>query len=242
VSFEAEGANVEIPEGAPAPAEAAPVEAAPEVAAPAGDAAVVSRLDSLTEQFGEFLRRMPPPAEEEHVEEELAPEPISDAALEALLAELPEDAIEDGVLTARGLDLLVQKRTDERIAAALAQRDSSATQAAAAERRERELEALEQRFPFMQDQAHADRVVDAAAERAQRLVTGAGLDPRALLTPAFIEEQIGLMYPEGLPETAAQPEVQLERPSAAAPASAQQGTDEGDAIVAAMGRGRHAFG
>lgn len=205
----------------------------------------LAQMNALVEQFGALVERseaaQTPLAEEEEEDE---PEGLDLEAWNELVRGLPPESFtEDGSLTPRGLALLVRRESQAQVQGLLGQRDARENERAAAERRATGLEALEQRYPFMQDQENADKVVDAAELRAKQLGAATGVDYRILLRePAFIEDQIGRMYPEGAPAGAQTAEVPLERPGAASAASAGQELSEADRIVAAGARGRHSVG
>lgn len=245
MSFEAEGGNVEI-ETPPAAAAAQPeAEATP---APLG-AEQLAQMNAMVAQFGEFVERAEaarqPLAEENEPPPAAEPTLSDEAAWHELTKDLPAEAFtEDGSLTARGLQTLMRREAQKTAQELLGARDAQETERSAAERRTRELDALEERFPFMQDQETADKVVDAAEIRAKQLGAVAGVDYRLLLRePRFIVEQIALMFPDG-GAAAASPtsEVPIELPGAAGAGGASAEMDEADRIVAAGARGRHSVG
>ncbi len=236
-----EGAAPAVAEGAPPPAPAAPADPASQL---------LSRFDQFEQQFGERLSRLETPA---------APaEPVADPEAQAaaraaeedeilrgLLEELgEEDVAEDGGITVQGLMTLVDKRLQQH----LSQRDARAAETAAEERRNEGWSRLEQQWPALQqDEAFQEAVGDRVIQEAQRIASAAlpgdaEAWKRIANEPTFVARVLEEHFKGS--EPAPQPNVPIERQSAAAGAAgaATPDGDDGDAIVAAMQSQRFRLG
>jgi hypothetical protein len=232
MSFEAEGGQIEEPQGAApeAGAEGAPQAEQP----PAAPDPVTERFDALerafTRSFEQLAQRLPepaaPPAEPE------APEFTADD----LLRELgDENFTDEGVLTAEGLVALARETAQRE----LESRDRRAEAQRAAERREQGLLALEQRYPALRDDPQVQaQVIQRVTNLAQSIAAGTGADPQLVAQDPTLVEQVYLSIAgagsgTGGGEPPAQPsnpEVPVERPGGASVAQTPQ-KDRGDRLV-----------
>lgn len=207
-----------------------------ETGAPAGDDRLTSALDGFRDEFTGRLEQMQRVFEERLPQQEPEEEPeLADPRDPEFFGD--EDYAPDGSLTEEAqarqfeaiLAQMVEQAAQQQVAPLYQQRE--------AERRDREADALEERYPDLRDEETQDRVLERAAEVAQQLG-----NPEAAIEPAFVELVYLAMQAQerAASETPAGggPNVPIERGGGASPAQGGDEPDLGDAIVKLAQKGK----
>lgn len=155
-----------------------------------------------------------------------------------------EDFNESGELTVEAQTRAIQEIAQRQVEAALAPQREQAQ----AQRRDAYADALEQKYPDLQDEATQNAVFDAAIQQASMLAQITGRPELAELwrEPEYLEvvylaEQAKKRAGDEVP-AGSEREVTLERGGAAGPAAQSGQGDDGDRIVAVAQKSRFRLG
>lgn len=220
--------------GAPGAADAAAAGAAGGAGDGAPDiAALVGRLDEFGSRFDEFGSRLDgleqPVAPNESNEDESNEEPLTPVFSE-------EDFDQRGDLTLEAQTREIQRLIDAGIERTL----TPEREARAQQQRDADTDALEERYPDLQDPAKQEQYINATIEFARQIGQPALAREPALLETVYLREMAKAQAAGEIP-AGSQQEVTLERGGGAGPAAAAS-DERGSSIVKATTRSQFRLG
>lgn len=218
-------------------------ESAPVAQQPAEDR-VIAALEQFGSKITGQLQEIAPPAAP--AQETPAAQESFERQLDRLIDSLPEEDDdrnfdEEGNLTAEGQLALMAQVARDAAQAAAQEAVAPITQRDIETRRAAEADALEEKYPRLQDAAFQDQMVDRTIALARKLG-----HPELAAEPAFFESTY-LAY-EAEQRVAAEtpaaqtPTAHVERTTAAAPARPSKPKDDGDRIVGLAKKSRFRLG